>query len=1003
MANAQCPLTKISNDITIDMPGQQCTVSLAPDDFLTNMGTATATTNYTLTIVTLGVNQTNTAGTAANTTNFPQAINPTGHLCETLIYRITRNDPNDMANNCFVEGNIYFKDVTRPILTAPSRTVYSLGNTQQVLANALSYTYSDNCSTTPASFQIKKSNETDAMYRSIIDLTCADKDSMEIVLKAMDQCGNNNCVTVKLFFQDKVPPMYLGTAIPDSTVQCPVIKDPAIYGKPVFSEPCNGYTLTSTIVQDSTTNCGTGFFVIEYVATDSKGNKSMPVRRRFNVVNPKPFDPATIKCPTAALSYTNTYTDPSQLPVTVTGEPTYKNEGCDLVVKNLKENIFRSSNTSCSFKIMRVWEIANCCIPSGTGSLMNPYTCTQTITVMDNIPPKLSNLAKDTMVTTDKDCLLSEITLKRPTATDCANKAVFGVSSYSVSIVPMPAGATQDANNPFKFYNLPTGVYTVGYTVRDESNVAAFHTYKLTVKDITGPKLVAHSSLSTTLNASGTAMINLANYVISTSDNCPGAITTSFSPTSIVTMLNVDCNNVCNGNNGNNTISIYAKDAEGNITEVKVNLTVQKGTANCNCLTGGGTGSKPVAGGIQTYQGVNVEEATVNLTQNGVTTSTITGADGAFSINAIDNNEYSVAPQKNDDVLNGVTTFDLVLISKHILGTSKFTSPYQYIAADIDRSGKVSIGDVVQLRKTILGLIPAFPQNNSWRFIDKSYVFADENNPLEARLPEEKTGKTPTTANDFVAIKIGDINSSAKANHAQRPSGTRGALTTMEFMVDDKAFKAGEEFTIPVSVKDFADIIAYQFTMKFGKDKLEVLEVKSSDNGADCEFGLTHLQEGMATTSWMNVMQKPMSKGEVVFTIRFKAKENGLLSECLSITSDLTRAEAYNDAGEIADVVLHTSKAVLANNDNVVTDMIQHLQNQPNPFNESTTIRFVLKESTQATLRIFDQTGRIVKAIEGNYNQGANTIEVNDLPSGLMLYRLETATGVSATRRMLKM
>ena len=64
---------------------------------------------------------------------------------------------------------------------------------------------------------------------------------------------------------------------------------------------------------------------------------------------------------------------------------------------------------------------------------------------------------------------------------------------------------------------------------------------------------------------------------------------------------------------------------------------------------------------------------------------------------------YEVIPEKNDDLLNGVTTYDLVLIQKHILGIDQFSSPYKVIAADIDHNNKLTAIDLVELR-----------ENNPW-------------------------------------------------------------------------------------------------------------------------------------------------------------------------------------------------------------------------------------------------------------------------------------------------
>ena len=55
--------------------------------------------------------------------------------------------------------------------------------------------------------------------------------------------------------------------------------------------------------------------------------------------------------------------------------------------------------------------------------------------------------------------------------------------------------------------------------------------------------------------------------------------------------------------------------------------------------------------------------------------------------------------------------FDLVLISKHILGNeAQFDSPYKYIAADINKSGSITAFDMVQLRQLILNITTEYPK-----------------------------------------------------------------------------------------------------------------------------------------------------------------------------------------------------------------------------------------------------------------------------------------------------
>ena len=81
-------------------------------------------------------------------------------------------------------------------------------------------------------------------------------------------------------------------------------------------------------------------------------------------------------------------------------------------------------------------------------------------------------------------------------------------------------------------------------------------------------------------------------------------------------------------------------------------------------------------------------------------------------------------------------------------------------------------------------------------------------------------------------------------------------------------------------------------------------------------------------------------------------------------------------------------------------------QNQPNPFVNSTLIGFHLPEVAQATLTVFDVTGKLVHTQKGDFAQGYNTIVLDGqlFPSkeaGLLYYKLETATN-TATRKMIQ-
>lgn len=74
--------------------------------------------------------------------------------------------------------------------------------------------------------------------------------------------------------------------------------------------------------------------------------------------------------------------------------------------------------------------------------------------------------------------------------------------------------------------------------------------------------------------------------------------------------------------------------------------------------------------------------------------------------------------------LHGVSTFDLVKLAKHLQQVQIFTSPFQYVAGDVNGSGFVTGNDIQDLRKLILGVINLFPNNvPSWWYFKSDFSF----------------------------------------------------------------------------------------------------------------------------------------------------------------------------------------------------------------------------------------------------------------------------------------
>lgn len=138
--------------------------------------------------------------------------------------------------------------------------------------------------------------------------------------------------------------------------------------------------------------------------------------------------------------------------------------------------------------------------------------------------------------------------------------------------------------------------------------------------------------------------------------------------------------------------------------------------------------------------------------------------DGYYEFTAPDNGHIVLTPCASINVLNGVTTLDRVLISRHLLGVELLDSPYKLIAADVDQDDALTGLDTLLIADLIFGLIPSLPNEKSWRFIEEAYVFPDPTNPFLEDYPEEviiSNVVSDTTVN-FIGVKLGDINSSAQ-------------------------------------------------------------------------------------------------------------------------------------------------------------------------------------------------------------------------------------------------
>jgi hypothetical protein len=343
-----------------------------------------------------------------------------------------------------------------------------------------------------------------------------------------------------------------------------------------------------------------------------------------------------------------------------------------------------------------------------------------------------------------------------------------------------------------------------------------------------------------------------------------------------------------------------------------------------------------------------------------------TRQDGLYKFSGLDNGgDYTVYPELNKHPLNGVSTYDILLIQKHLLNNRKIENPYELIAADVNASGTITIADMLQLRKLILGIDKEFKENKSWRFIDADFTFKNADIPY--RFPEivNINDLNGSAEAHFIGVKTGDINGNAVAN--SNGLGDTREQQAYVLQAENKALSPGEIYPLTM----FADPAFYaegmQFTLQYDPKKLR-FEPASTDSTLLSMMGVFE-EEGMLTLSW----SKAMPPSAMLLSLPFKAVQSGEIADMLAIGDRITRAEAY--LGE-RTLPVNISFAEKTGNLPRVPDPY------PNPFVDRVNIPFYLPANAKVKLQLFDFSGRLVRTRDLDGLAGWNTVVMDNLPLG---------------------
>ncbi len=628
------------------------------------------------------------------------------------------------------------------------------------------------------------------------------------------------------------------------------------------------------------------------------------------------------------------------------------------------------------------------------------YTYDQVIKVVDDTNPTVETA--DVLVSTsggasskDDDTPCTGTGTVTATASDsCGNENITGeLLSWTISYNNGTSTTISNAEGTEVTIGTEAGSpgdeHTVTFTVQDGCGNSSSAVSTVTFGDDKNPVPLCIAGVTTTfIEETGTVEVWASDFDLGSFDNCTDISFTIAKSGEDPDLAEANITFACEDLESVYQLDVWVTDENGNRDFCTVDVLIG---GSCDFEPGS---SAVISGRLFTENGDMVDQAQVTIetpTLSEYPLSMVTGQTGeyAFPTNPVSEN-YTVNVLRDGDYLNGVSTADIVAIQKHIVGQTVFDSPYKVIAADINNDENVSVLDIVVLRNVILGISSRFANNTSWRFVDEKQEFEDVTQPwpFTETLNYEMLLRDQTDEN-FIAVKIGDLNNSTAANSGALASSTR-SIRQLAFAYEDVDVENNELVRVDITANEVKQLNGFQFTMEH-----QGLLFKGIESGeiemSDYNIGI---HQSAITASWESLTS--VETDGTLFTVIFEAKSPIRLSDKLTLTSSITKAEVYTNDTEVFDLSLDPYQGSIAS--------VTLEQNDPNPFAEQTEITFSLPTANEAILTIYNVDGKELKQIKGDFAKGINKVMLKrddlDVSSGVLYYQLQV-DDIIITKKMI--
>jgi hypothetical protein len=389
---------------------------------------------------------------------------------------------------------------------------------------------------------------------------------------------------------------------------------------------------------------------------------------------------------------------------------------------------------------------------------------------------------------------------------------------------------------------------------------------------------------------------------------------------------------------------------------VKKTINTTAGAVNVTC-------EFTITGKVLTPLNHGVRNVTVTLTGGTSPLTATTDSSGNYSFKILPGT-YTLSPVKTyeKNKTNGISTLDVALIQAHILQRTPFNAAYKVIAGDVNNSSGVTTGDILFLRKLILGTDTTLPDNRIWAFVDGDQTFANPLVPFPFSSTKTLTNQSTDITHTFRGIKMGDVNYDRNPLLDQAPSGD--TLRLFGEWTDTEDGYA----TLRVKSRAVNGLMGWQSTLRWDAKQLQLQSVQG--RMTNLGIGERWKDEGFITLSWNDPMAEGLNITEGVewMELRFR-KTDRLQRAGLGITEEKLYTEAFNKYYQSMGVKLEPVEL----RGSMWNGM---LRVYPNPATTMMNVEWKMEKAGAATVRLLDAQGRVVHVQRGDYGAGVQRVSI---------------------------